>query len=315
MGRDNGSRSTVRERAHRLALLLSLATVAFAGLPAAGAQAATFEFPSSSSTVVASGGAPAGTIGYFWSQERGDMVEEAFSGPAAIDHATLSVQPAANSLSPERQLDWTLSINGTDIGAFAVPSGSTAPIVLPLSFAPIAGPNYAVKLRVANEVAGGDGSISLASTGSSDLHSLELSNEAPDTHLSDGPPPVTTGTSATFAFSSSQLDVAGFQCSIDHTNFVPCASPRTYDALSAGAHSFEVSAIDTFGNVDASPATWLWTIARAAANGPGNADVAPVAKKKHKAKSRKCKKGFRKAKRHGKRTCVRKKHRKRKHRH
>ncbi len=402
MSRDSRVKLTLGERAHRLALLLSLATSAFAGLFVAGAQAATFEFPSSSSTVVSAGSAPPGSVGSFWSQTH--KVEQSFSGPPSIDHAALSVQPVSNSLLPGAQIEWILSINGTDIGTLTVTSGATAPIVLSTSFPPMAGPTYVVELRANNDVPPGRGSIFLASTGSSGSHSLELSDEAPDTHLSDGPPPVTTGTSATFTFDSAQPDLAGFRCSIDHTNFVPCVSPKTYYAFAVGAHSFEVSAVDTAGNADATPAISTWTIAApadttppdtsitdgpaattasttasfifsstesgssfeckldagafepcsrpkgysglgkgahtfavravdAAANvgasstwrwtitsNPGNVDTAPAdqtAKKKREPKAHRCRKGFRKAKRHGKSICVKKKqqHRNLRHRH
>lgn len=262
------------------------------GLLAARADAATFEFPSSSSSVVSAGGAPAGEVGYFWSAARGDKVSQGFAGPAYVDRAVLTVQPSTNVLAPGAEVDWTLSINGTDVGSFVVPTGTTAPIVLDRSFAPIAGPAYAVAIRVTNEVAGGSGSHTLASTGGAGLHSLDLSNTgAPDTRLLTGPNPLTTATSATFTFDSLQADVTGFQCSLDHASFVPCSSPRAYGSLSRGLHSFEVSAVDTGSNADPLPAAAQWTV------------VAP-----HKAL--KCKKGFKKVKKHGKAVCKKKKKKK-----
>lgn len=282
----------MKKRARRLGLLLTLAVMALAGPFAIGAQAATFEFPSSSSTVVAGGSAPPGSVGYFWSQARGDKVEQAFFGPASIDHAVLTVQPLQNVLSVGQEADWTLSINGIDIGSFVVPAGSTDPIVVSRSFAPIAGPSYTALIRVTNEVPSGGGSHTLASTGSAGQHSLDLSNvEAPDTVLTGAPPATTTATTAVFTFSSPPLlDSAGFRCSIDHTSFVPCASPKAYEALAVGPHSFEVSAVDAFGNADSTPAAWQWTV------------LAPP-----KPKALKCKKGFKKVKKHGKSVCVKKK--------
>jgi hypothetical protein len=129
-------------------------------------------------------------VGSFWSHTH--KVEQSFSGPPSIDHAALSVQPVANSLSPGAQIEWIMSINGTDIGGLTVASGSTAPVVLSTSFPPMAGPTYLVELRASNDVSPGQGSIFLASTGGSGPHSLELSDEAPDTHLSDGPPAATS---------------------------------------------------------------------------------------------------------------------------
>jgi hypothetical protein len=285
-----------RRRARQLALFVSVAATAFAAF-AASVQAATFEFPSSSSTVVSSGAALSNSVGYFWSQARGDKVEQAFLGPSFIDHALLTVQPTENSLTTGRAVDWTLSINGIDVGTFSVPSGNLNPVVVSRSFAPMAGPSYVVKIRVTNEIPSGGGSHNLASTGSLGQHSLELNNvEAPDTRLVSGPPATTTATTATFAFDSPQIDASGFQCSIDHTSFVPCASPRSYSALTVGLHSFEVSAVDAFGNVDSTPAATQWTVT-----------ATP------KSKPRKCKKGFKRVKKHGKSICVKKKHHKPKH--
>lgn len=289
------------KRVRRLALLLSVASASLAGPFAIGAQATTFEFPSSSSAVVSGGGAPAGQVGYFWSTARGDKVSQTFAGPLSIDHAVLAIQPPTNSLSAGNEVDWTLSINGVDVGSFVVPSGSTTPIVLDRSFAPIAGPSYAVVLRVTNEVPSGGGSNTFASTGNAGPHSLDLENTvAPDTRLTSGPEATTTATSAAFTFDSFQIDLAGFQCSLDHASFAPCVSPKVYSALSQGPHSFEVSAVDAFGNVDSTPATAQWTV---------------VAPQSPKAKAVKCKKGFKKVKRHGKVVCKKKKkkHHKAKH--
>lgn len=121
---------------------------------------------------------------------------------------------------------------------------------------------------------------------------------APDTVLTGGPATLTSETSATFTFSATSVSVTRFQCSLDHTNFVPCVSPRVYGALSSGLHSFEVSAVDAVGAADPTPAAWQWTVA--------SPEVSP--------KPMKCRKGFRKAKRHGKTVCLKKKHHKPRHR-
>jgi hypothetical protein len=109
----------------RLTLLVTAAAMAFISF-AASVQAATFEFPSSSSTVVSGGGAPSNSVGYFWSEARGDKVEQTFVGPSIIDHALLTVQPTQNSLTTGNTVDWTLSINGVDVGTFSVAPGENS---------------------------------------------------------------------------------------------------------------------------------------------------------------------------------------------
>lgn len=121
---------------------------------------------------------------------------------------------------------------------------------------------------------------------------------APDTVLTSGPAGLTSDTSATFTFSATSVSVTRFQCSLDHTNFVPCVSPKVYGALSSGLHSFEVSAVDAAGGADPTPAAWQWTV------------TSPEVSHK----PTKCRKGFRKAKRHGKAVCLKKKHHKPRHR-
>jgi hypothetical protein len=65
-----------------------------------------------------------------------------------------------------------------------------------------------------------------------------------------------------------------------------------------GSHSFEVSAVDAFGTVDPTPAAAQWTVTAA---------PTPTSK------PRKCKKGFKKVKKHGKSVCIKKKHHKKGH--
>jgi hypothetical protein len=57
---------------------------------------------------------------------------------------------------------------------------------------------------------------------------------------------IDTGT-ATFEFSSTDSQ-ATFQCRVDETESVPCASPTEVSGLTDGDHIFEVRGLDRFGN-------------------------------------------------------------------
>ena len=81
----------------------------------------------------------------------------------------------------------------------------------------------------------------------------------PETTIDSGPMGAVSSTAATFAFSSGDAS-ASFECSLDGAAFASCASPLTYGSLSEGDHAFEVRAVDAAGNVDPTPATWLWTV-------------------------------------------------------
>ncbi|MFT3892402.1 MAG: choice-of-anchor Q domain-containing protein [Anaerolineales bacterium] len=68
-----------------------------------------------------------------------------------------------------------------------------------------------------------------------------------------------SGWSVTFAFSSED-GTATFECQIDGTSYAACISPKTYTDLEGGSHTFSVHAIDPVGNVDATPASYTWTV-------------------------------------------------------
>ncbi|HEY3162937.1 MAG TPA: hypothetical protein VGJ71_01185 [Candidatus Limnocylindrales bacterium] len=80
----------------------------------------------------------------------------------------------------------------------------------------------------------------------------------PNTTITANPPSSTSSTSATFSFTATEP--ATFECVLDGAPFVPCATPESYSGLALGNHTFSVRAIDTAGNVDATPATWSWQI-------------------------------------------------------
>lgn len=63
---------------------------------------------------------------------------------------------------------------------------------------------------------------------------------------------------ATFAFGDSEAGVS-FQCRIDALPFNACSSPTTFSALAAGAHTFQLRAQDTAGNMTSSVSS-NWTI-------------------------------------------------------
>jgi hypothetical protein len=69
----------------------------------------------------------------------------------------------------------------------------------------------------------------------------------------------TTSTSIKFTFEGSD-EAASFECSLDESNFAPCASPASDDNLLSGVHEFRVRALDANGNPDPSPAEHIWTV-------------------------------------------------------
>ncbi|MBI4897517.1 MAG: hypothetical protein HY827_04025, partial [Actinobacteria bacterium] len=80
----------------------------------------------------------------------------------------------------------------------------------------------------------------------------------PNTSITANPPAATNATSASFSFSATET--ATFECNLDGGGWSSCSSPKAYASLSAAAHTFQVRATDTAGNVDATPASYGWTI-------------------------------------------------------
>jgi hypothetical protein len=68
-------------------------------------------------------------------------------------------------------------------------------------------------------------------------------------------------TSIKFDFSTINIDaVDHFECSMDDSEFVPCTSPFIFPILPEGDHIFKVRFVDVNGNMDESPATFVWDI-------------------------------------------------------
>ncbi len=82
---------------------------------------------------------------------------------------------------------------------------------------------------------------------------------APNTTVTSGPKSSITTRSATFTFTSTEAG-STFQCKLDATAWASCTSPKSVSALAKGKHTMNVRAKDAAGNVDASPATWAFTV-------------------------------------------------------
>jgi hypothetical protein len=68
-------------------------------------------------------------------------------------------------------------------------------------------------------------------------------------------------TSIKFEFSTINIDaVDHFECSMDDSEFVSCTSPFIFPILPEGNHVFKVRFVDVNGNMDETPATFVWDI-------------------------------------------------------
>jgi subtilisin family serine protease len=93
---------------------------------------------------------------------------------------------------------------------------------------------------------------SLAGAGGADIR-------RPITSIAGGPAASSKSTTATFSFLSDEPG-STFGCSLNGAAFSACPSPRTLVGLAVGTHNFRVRAIDPAGNVDATPASYGFTV-------------------------------------------------------
>jgi hypothetical protein len=82
---------------------------------------------------------------------------------------------------------------------------------------------------------------------------------APDTVIATSPANPTNDTTGDFTFTSPNGGTS-FECRVDGGAYAACAATYTTAALSEGAHTLDVRAVDAAGNVDATPVSYTWTV-------------------------------------------------------
>ncbi len=91
-----------------------------------------------------------------------------------------------------------------------------------------------------------------------------LDTTAPETTITGHPVATTTNPDASFTFTGNDNLTTpanlSFQCALDGAEFAACTSAKAYTGLAVGWHTFRVRATDAAGNVDDSPASYMWEI-------------------------------------------------------
>ncbi len=89
--------------------------------------------------------------------------------------------------------------------------------------------------------------------------SWTIDTSAVDTLIDTNPPAATQSKSASFTFHCNKASCT-FECALDGAAFAACTSPATHAGLAEGSHTFEVRATDSGGVVDATPASYTWSV-------------------------------------------------------
>ena len=94
---------------------------------------------------------------------------------------------------------------------------------------------------------------------------VRIDTVAPDTAIDSTPAAATPDTTPTFAFSSPEPGTT-FQARVDGGSWTTAVSPLTLGPLAESTYTFDVRAIDAAGNVDATPASFTFTVDTTPAN-------------------------------------------------
>lgn len=101
----------------------------------------------------------------------------------------------------------------------------------------------------------GNGPLSLP-----DTRSWSVVVPPPAPVITSGPLSSTIEPDATFTFTGSQVG-ASFECKLDSAAFAACSSPKSYESLAIGSHTFTVRALSAAAT--SATATHTWTVANA----------------------------------------------------
>ncbi len=81
----------------------------------------------------------------------------------------------------------------------------------------------------------------------------------PVTDITSHPVVNTNNISATFVFSANKVG-STFQCKLDDGAYALCSSPKDYNSLTEGSHTFTVKATDTLDHEEPSPPSFTWAV-------------------------------------------------------
>ena len=129
--------------------------------------------------------------------------------------------------------------------------GSFAACTSPQNYTGLSGGSHTFQVRAIDGAGNADASPA--------SYTWTVDTAEPNTTIDTSPSNPSNSSSASFTFSSNKPG-GTFECQLDGGGFALCTSPQNYTGLSDGSHTFQVRAIDGFGNVDSSPASYTWTV-------------------------------------------------------
>jgi hypothetical protein len=181
------------------------------------------------------------------------------SAPTDLALSSVSINQSAATAGATIGTLSTIDPNAGDTATYAFVSGtgSTDNVSFTIS-------GTALKIG-GTALAPGNYSIRVSTTDSGGLSFSKafaltiVDNIAPGTAIVGKPASVSNSASATFTFTATEAG-STFEVSLDSAAFAAAATPLSLTGLADGTHTFQVRAKDAAGNLDATPASYTWTI-------------------------------------------------------
>jgi len=170
-----------------------------------------------------------------------------------VDNTAPETQIDSQPANPSNSASASFSFSSTDLTATfecALDGAAFAACASPQGYSALAEGTHSFAVRAKDAIGNVDSTPA--------AYTWTVDTTAPETQI-DTHPTDPGSASASFGFSSTDL-TATFECALDGAVFAACASPKDYSALADGAHTFSVRARDAAGNVDATPASYAWTV-------------------------------------------------------
>ncbi|WP_445149191.1 Ig-like domain-containing protein [Baekduia sp. Peel2402] len=168
---------------------------------------------------------------------------------------TISSGPSGTITTSSASFGFTSSESGSTFEC-KIDAGSYASCTSPKAYTGLANGSHTFSVRATDAAGNTDAS---AATSTFTVNVTAPDTTAPNTTISSGPSGTIATSSASFGFTSSESG-STFRCKLDSGSYASCTSPKTYNNLTDGSHTFSVRATDAAGNQDASAATRTFTV-------------------------------------------------------
>lgn len=165
-----------------------------------------------------------------------------------------TIDSATPSTSPTSSTTMTVAFSSSEVGSTfqcRLDGGAYAACVSPVNYAGLSDGSHTFEVYATDSAGNADPTPA--------SYNWTVDSTAPDTNLTSTPSDPSNDNTPTFSFTSPDA-TATFQCRMDGGAYAACTSPAAFGPLTEGPHTFDVYAIDTVGNTDATPATYTWAI-------------------------------------------------------